>query len=136
MACEITQESLGPAFADVDEDLVAQAIEDATIIVLGPAQCQAEKFAAWLGCCLDPCLAIKKLAQHILASDPASGAENMVKTSESVGDVSVAYASADSGSGLYKSTPYGLMFSGMLAKFERCGSVRQYTGMAFAGRCR
>lgn len=135
MACTITQESLGPQFADVDAEIVAMYIEDATLTVLGPAECQGEKYLAWLACCLDPCLAIKRLAQHLIASDPVAGENLSENLSETVGDVSVTHGDVSGTGGIYGSTPWGRSFAGMLGKFERCSRTRKHTGFAVGGRC-
>lgn len=135
MACEITQESLGPQFADVDAEIAAMYIEDATAEVLGPAACQGEKYLAWLACCLDPCLAIRRLAQHYIASDPVAGEELGEATSEAVGDVSESKADVSGNAGIYGGTPWGRSFAAMLGKFERCSRSRKHTGFAVAGRC-
>jgi hypothetical protein len=135
MACTITQDDLGPQFAAVDAEIAALFIEIATEIVLGPVECQAAKYLAWVTCCVSPCLAIKLLAQHLISSDPFNGAEGADVTSETVGDVSTSYGNATSTSGLYGSTVFGRMFSGLLAKFEVCRSRRQFTGIAVLGGC-
>ena len=135
MACTITQDDLGPQFADAVAEIVAMYIEDATIEVLGPSACQAEKYIAWLACCLDPCLAIRRLAQHMIASDADSGAGSGDVTSEAVGDVSASYATATTSSGAYGATPWGRSYAGMIAKFEVCRARRQFTGISVLGGC-
>jgi hypothetical protein len=135
MACTITQADLGPQFEDVAAGIAALFIDTATVIVLGPLACQADKYAAWLGCCVDPCMAIKLLAQHLIASDPDSGAGSADVTSERVGDVAVAYSSATSSSGAFGGTIYGRTFAMLLGKYEQCRAGRQHTGTAFSGKC-
>jgi hypothetical protein len=135
MACTITQADLGPQFEAVDAEIAALFITVATEIVLGPVECQAAKYLAWVTCCVSPCTAIKLLAQHLISSDPDSGAGSLDVTSESVGDVAIAYANATSTSGLYGSTLYGRAFTGLLAKFEQCRSARRFTGIAVLGGC-
>ena len=128
MACDITQDDLGPAFADVDPDLAALFIETATSIVLGPTDCQAEDQLKWLNCCVDPCTAIKLLAQHLISTTPGSGGGAGATpeiTSKRVGEISVSYASAGSSSGLFAGSKYGAMFSLLLGKYERCRASRR-----------
>lgn len=136
MTCTITQDDLGPAFADVDEDLAALFIETATGIVLGVSACQVETELKWSNCCLDACLAIKLLAQHLLVVTPNSGAdESPAVTSERVGSVAVTYATATSSSGLYAGSPYGSMYRVLLGKFELCAATRNTLPFAASGGC-
>jgi hypothetical protein len=136
MTCSITQDDLGPAFADVDAELAELFIETATGLVLGVLACQAETEVKWSNCCLDACLAIKLLAQHLLVVTPNSGAsESPAVTSKRVGEISVTYASASSSSGLYAGSPYGSMYAMLLGKFELCQNTRNTLPFAASGGC-
>lgn len=134
MACEITQADLGPLFADVPADVADDIIEAATEIVLGPAACQGVTYVKWVGCCVDPCRAIKLLAQHLLATIPNSGADGALLTSERVADVAVSYAGATSSDNIFAGSPYGLLYSNMLGRYEFCSTQRKGLPIAGGGR--
>jgi hypothetical protein len=126
MTCTITQDSLGPLFADVDADLAELFIAQAVLIVLGPAAGQATKELAYIGCGVDPCNMITLLAQHLLTVTPGAGAESgSTVESETVGRVSVTYGTATSASGLFAGSPFGTLFAFELAKFEKCQARRR-----------
>lgn len=133
MPCDITQADLGPTFATVDAALADLWIETATEIILGPVGCQTETQVAWLRCCVDPCRAIVLMAQHLIASDPDSGAGDKEVTSERMGDVAVTYSNATSSSNVWSSTSYGRALSMMLAKYERCNATRRTMPIAVGG---
>lgn len=135
MACDITQDDLGPLAEGLDPDVAQFYIDQATIIVLGPLQCQPDTQTKWLACCVDPCQAIVLLAQHLIASDPSSGAGDLETTSERVGDVAVTYANASSSSGLFASTVYGRMYANLLAQYQRCRSAKRVFPRAVGGLC-
>jgi hypothetical protein len=126
MSCTITQADLGPTFEDVDADLASLYIEIATTLVLGPeGACATANYAKWFACCVDPCMAIRLLASHLIASDPDSGAGSSEVASESVGEVSVTYGSATSSSGLFTSTLWGKGYAKLLGKYEQCKATRR-----------
>jgi len=133
MACTITQATLGPAFADVDPDIAALWIEVATVVVLGPDAQQALVQAKWLACGVDPCMAIRLLASHQLATlDPSADAKTV--TSESVADVSTSYATAGSSAGIWTGSQYGVLYATLLDKFEVCTARRSSFPRATTGR--
>ena len=132
MACTIIQSDLGPAFADVDPDLVQVWIDIATSIVSGA---DGTGQTLWANCNVDPCVAIKLLASHAIATDPTSGVNGYAVASESVADVSTSYQAAGSSSDLWSSTPWGRGYSQMLRQYEICRSKRKHIGfVARVGR--
>jgi hypothetical protein len=125
MTCTITQDSLGPLFEDVDADLAAAFIAQATLIVLGVEAAQAAKEAAYIACGVDPCNMIVLLTQHLLTVTPGAGAESgSTVESQTVGRVSVSYGTATSSSGLFAGSTFGAMYQLQLSQFERCRSRR------------
>jgi hypothetical protein len=126
MACTITQADLGPTFEDVDADLASLYIEIATTLVLGPeGACATANYAKWFACCVDPCMAIRLLASHLIASDPDSGAGSSEVTSESVGEISATYGSVTSSSGLFATTHWGRGYAKLLGAYEQCKATRR-----------
>lgn len=135
MACTITQADLGALAEGLDPDVADLYIKTATEIVLGPTACQGEVQLKWLRCCVDPCRAIKLMAQHLIATDPESGAGEKDVLSERVGDVATTYANATSSAGIFGDSTYGRMFSLLLAQYERCQASRRTLPFAVGGSC-
>ena len=132
MACTITQADLGPDFAAVNAALVQVWIDVATSIVSGA---DGTNQVLWANCNVDPCMAIRLLASHAIATDPSSGVNGYAVTSESVADVSTSYAAANSSSDLWSSTPWGRGYSQLLRQYEICSSRRKHIGfVARVGR--
>jgi outer membrane protein assembly factor BamB len=126
MTCSTTQDDLGPLFADVDDDLAAAFIAQATLIVLGPEAGQATKEAAYTLCGVDPCNMIVLLSQHLLTITPGAGAtSSQTIESKTVGSISVSYGTAASSSGLFAGSPYGTLFALNLSRFEQCRARRR-----------
>lgn len=135
MACSITQADLGPVAEALTPEAAQFYIDAATVIVLGPVECQVENQLAWLGCCVDPCAAIKWLAGHMIAADPSSGSGSLQVVARRVGDVSRTYANASSSSGVFGGSFYGQQYAFLLAQFEICQGSRRTTGTAYGGSC-
>lgn len=124
MACTVTQADLGKLAASLDPEVAELYIASATSIVLGPTASQQAQYVAWLRCDVDPCQAIKLLAQHLIAADPKSGAGDKDVVSKSLRDASKTYANVSSTAGVFGDSVYGRMFALLLSKFELCQAAR------------
>lgn len=125
VACTFDQADFGPPFSELPAEEFEMYLEIAVSLVLGPADCQAENEQKWLACCVDPCLAIKLVTKHLIASDPESDAGDKDSISERVGDVAIAYANISSGDNPFSDTTYGRQFGYLLRQYIRCRSKRR-----------
>lgn len=125
MTCTITQADLGKKFEDVDADVAAEFIALAVETVLGAPQFKGQTYAAWIKCKLDPCGAIRLLAQHLLAEDPDTDVDAVATTSESIGGVSVSASTAATINSPYGGTTYGRLYAARLAAFTNCQARRR-----------
>jgi hypothetical protein len=132
MACDVNLDDL-PQFEDVPDPVKLAVIDIATNLVLGPADCHTKNEALWTCACLDPCLAIKMLAAHILSVDPDIGTGSATVVSERVGDVSATYANTSSSAGSWGDSIYGRLYSSLAARFAAFMGGRKTLPLGIGG---
>jgi hypothetical protein len=134
MACEFDQADFGAPFAEMDEEDFDVYLNQAIEIFYGA--CATKVDTQWANCCLNPCAAIKLLTKHLILADPNSGIGSAEAESESVGDVSVTYASTSASATEHGNTLWGREYDKMIGDFQRCRAKRSHGPLAVRGtRC-
>lgn len=121
MPCTIELADLGPAFAEVGEDVFALWLESATAIVLGGPDVREAREARLVIAGIDVCEAIKAVTRHLIAAEGTNGVSGGggLLTSERVGAISASYAVATPKSTMWSGSVYGGLASLWMARINR-----------------